>query len=73
VETGFPNTTGQYLPIFWDRNYDLSVIIPTVTIYPAVFFDYHEHVTAHIPFDIAMHLITNDVIKQRGGRKGVQR
>ena len=68
VETGFPNTSGQYLPTFWDRNYDPNIIIPTVITYPAVFFDYHEHieymqqVTMHIPFDTAMQLITNTVM-----------
>ena len=47
----------------WDRNYDSSIVIPTVITYPAVFFDYHEHVeymqqvTTHIPFDTAMQLI----------------
>jgi hypothetical protein len=44
VETGFPNTNGHYLPIFWDRNYDSNIIIPTVNLYPAIFFIYHEHV-----------------------------
>jgi hypothetical protein len=68
VETGYPNTTGHYLPIFWDRHYDTSVIIPTVNIYPAIFFDSHErveymqHITAHIPFDTAIQLVTNAVM-----------
>jgi hypothetical protein len=68
VKTGFSNTIVQYLPIFRDRNYDSSIIIPTVTIYPAVFFDYHKHVeymqqvTTHIPFNTAMQFITNAVM-----------
>jgi hypothetical protein len=68
VETGFPNTTGHYLPIFWDRHYDSSIIIPTVNIYPAIFFDYHEYVeymqqvTTHIPFDTAIQLVTTAVM-----------
>ena len=44
VDTGYPNSTGQYLPIFWDRNYDDTMAIPVVTIHPAVYYDYHEHV-----------------------------
>ena len=44
-------------------------MIPTVTIYPAVCFDYHERVenmqqvTTHIPFDTAMQLISDAVTK----------
>jgi hypothetical protein len=68
VETGYPNTTRRYLPIFWDRQYDSSIIIPTVFIYPAIFFDYHErveylqHITTHIPFETAIQLVTNTVM-----------
>ena len=60
VETRFPNTTGQYLPIFWDPYYDTTMVIPTVATYPAVLYDHHEHVermhqmVSHIPFDTAM-------------------
>jgi hypothetical protein len=36
VETGLSNTTGQYLSIFWDQNYDSTIIIPMVTTYPVV-------------------------------------
>ena len=28
VDTGYPNGTGQYLPIYWDRNYDANMVIP---------------------------------------------
>ena len=41
VDTGYPNGTGLYLPIFWDRIYDATMVIPMVTTYPAVFYDYH--------------------------------
>jgi hypothetical protein len=67
VETGYPNTTGRYLPIFWDRQYDPSVIVPTVFTYPVIFYDYHErveymhHIVTHIPFDNALQLVTNAV------------
>ena len=68
METGFPNSTEQYIPIYWDRNYDANMVIPTVNTYPAIFFDYHEHaahmhqVTTHIPFDNATLLINNVVM-----------
>jgi hypothetical protein len=45
-----------------------TVIIPTVPIYPAVFFDYHERVeymqliTTHMPFNTTIQFITNAVI-----------
>ena len=57
VETEFPNTTGQYLPIFWDPYYDPDTVIPIVTMYPAVLYNWHEHVERmhamelHIPFE----------------------
>ena len=44
VETGFTNTTGQYLPIFWDPHYDPNMVIPIVNTYPSVLYDWHEHV-----------------------------
>ena len=73
VDTGYPNSTGQYLPIFWDRNYDDAMVMPTVTILPAVFYDYHEHVTymhhviSHIPFDTATSLIDNAILNDMNG------
>ena len=51
----------------------MTVGIPTVTIYPAVFYDYHEHVTymhqviSHIPFDTATSLIDNAIINDMNG------
>jgi hypothetical protein len=51
-----------------DRHYYSSIIIPTVNIYPAIFFDYHERVeymqqiTTHIPFDTAIQLVTTAVM-----------
>jgi hypothetical protein len=57
VETGFRNTTGQYLPIFWDPYYDPNMVLLIVTTYPAVLCNWHEHVERlhamelHTPFE----------------------
>jgi hypothetical protein len=67
IMTGFPNTTGQYLPILWDPYNDPNMVILTVTTITAIMDDYHEHVqqmqqmTLLIPFDEAKPLVANAV------------